>query len=472
MAENKKKPAGMAKPPVPLHVVILAAGQGTRMQSNRSKVLHRIAGRPMLDHVIAAARGLQPQGFHIVIGRGGDEVRSWYAAAHPQSKDVAFATQEQQLGTAHAVQQAMPGIADGARVLVLYGDVPLIETSTLEDLLAAAGDQGLGILVAEIDNPFGYGRILRRGGKVVGVVEERDASPAQRKIREINTGVIAAPARELRRWLSKVGNDNAKGEYYLTDVVRLAAKDGARIQTAHVDSAEQASGVNDRLQLARQERSYQRLQADKLMRQGVSLVDPDRFDLRGSLLCGQDVEIDVGVVIEGEVELGDHVYVGPYTLLRNAKVGADTRIESHCVVESAVIGRQCSIGPFARFRPSSRLADKVHIGNFVEIKNSVLGEGTKANHLAYLGDADIGSKTNVGAGVITCNYDGANKFRTTIGDEVFIGSDSQLIAPVTIGDRAYIAAGSTIAKDAPADQLTINRAREQRSVPWKRPVKK
>lgn len=473
MAQNKK--TGMSKPPVPLHVVILAAGQGTRMKSTRPKVLHRIAGRPMLDHVIRAARGLQPQGLHIVIGLGGDAVRDWYRSAYPDATaDVTFAVQEQQLGTGHAVQQAMPEIPDGARVLVLYGDVPLIQTATLEDLLSAAGGGrgDLGILVAEVDDPHGYGRILRRGGKVVGIVEEKDASPAQRKIREINTGVIVAPARSLRTWLSRVRNDNAKGEFYLTDVVRLAAKDGTRVHTSRVFSVEQVQGANDRQQLARQERSFQRQQADNLMRQGVNLVDPDRFDLRGSLLCGQDVEIDVGVVIEGEVELGDHVYVGPYTVLRNAKVGADTRIESHCVVESAVIGRHCSIGPFARFRPSSRLADKVHIGNFVEVKNSVLGEGTKANHLAYVGDADIGSKTNVGAGVITCNYDGANKYRTTIGNEVFIGSDTQLIAPVTIGDRAYIAAGSTIARSAPADQLTICRAREQKSVPWKRPVKK
>ncbi|MGH8517770.1 MAG: bifunctional UDP-N-acetylglucosamine diphosphorylase/glucosamine-1-phosphate N-acetyltransferase GlmU [Panacagrimonas sp.] len=442
------------------------------MKSTRPKVLHRIAGRPMLDHVIEAARALKPEGFHVVIGRGGDAVRSSHAQAHPQVVDVTYAVQAEQLGTGHAVQQAMPAIPDAARVLVLYGDVPLIQADSLTALLEAAGDRGLGILVAEIEDPHGYGRILRRGGRVVGVVEEKDATAAQRKIREINTGVIAAPARALRDWLSRIGNDNAKKEYYLTDVVRLAARDGTRIQTSRVTAHEEVQGVNDRVQLARQERSFQRMQAQALMHQGVSLVDPERFDLRGSLLCGQDVEIDVGVVIEGEVELGDHVYIGPYTLLRNTRIGADTRIESHCVVESATIGRQCNIGPFARFRPSSRLADKVHIGNFVEVKNSVLGEGTKANHLAYVGDADIGTRTNVGAGVITCNYDGANKFRTTIGDEVFIGSDSQLIAPVTIGSRAYIAAGSTIAKDAPADQLTICRSREQRSVPWKRPVKK
>ncbi len=455
----------------PLHVVILAAGKGTRMKSTRPKVLHPIAGRPMLDHVLETARSLGAAACHVVIGGGAESVRSWFAQAHPATTDVTFVVQEPQLGTGHAVQQAMPEIPDDARVLVLYGDVPLIEVQTLSDLLAAA-DSGVGVLVAEVPDPHGYGRILRRAGKVTSIVEEKDATPAQRKVTEINTGLMVAPARSLRAWLSQVGNRNAKSEYYLTDVVRLAARDRIRIQTSRVHSAEEVHGVNDRTQLARQERAYQRQQADRLMGLGVSLVDPERFDLRGSLLCGQDVVIDVGVVIEGEVELGDHVRVGPYTVLKNTKIGADTRIESHCVLDSAIIGRNCNIGPFARFRPSSRLADDVHIGNFVEVKNSILGEGTKANHLAYLGDATIGARVNVGAGTITCNYDGANKFRTVIGDDVFIGSDSQLIAPVTIGDRAYIAAGSTIARDAPADQLTICRAREQKSVPWKRPVKK
>jgi bifunctional UDP-N-acetylglucosamine pyrophosphorylase / glucosamine-1-phosphate N-acetyltransferase len=466
-----KKNTTRSAAPAPLHVVILAAGQGSRMKSTRPKVLHTIAGRPMLDHVLGTARTLGAAACHVVVGHGGDTVRQWFASAHAEDSSVAFVEQKQQLGTAHAVQQAMPQVPDEARVLVLYGDVPLIEPSTLRELLDASA-QGLGILTAEIQDPQGYGRILRRAGAVQGIVEEKDATPAQRRIREINTGVIAAPAKKLRGWLAKIRNDNAKGEFYLTDAVRLAARDKVRIATVQAAGVDEVLGVNDRVQLAAQERAYQRRAAEALLRQGVSLVDPARFDLRGTLLCGQDVTLDVGVVIEGEVELGDHVHVGPYTVLRNARIGADTRIESHCVIESATIGRACSIGPFARFRPSSRLADQVHIGNFVEVKNSTLGEGSKANHLAYLGDADIGRKVNVGAGVITCNYDGANKFRTTIGDGVFVGSDSQLIAPVTIGAGAYIAAGSTIAKDAPPQQLTICRAREQKSVPWKRPVKK
>ena len=453
----------------------MAAGKGTRMKSLRPKVLHRLGGRALAQHVIDCAARLSARSVVVITGHGAEQVEAGLttpvAAQDAPAPRLHYVRQEPQLGTGHAVQQAIPEIPDDARVLVLYGDVPLIESDTLSELLASAGD-GLGILVAEVPDPHGYGRILRRAGKVAAIVEERDATAAQRRIREINTGVLVAPAKAFRKWLSQLDNQNAKGEYYLTDVVRFAARDRIRIETSRVHSAEEVHGVNDRAQLACQERAYQRGQAERLMGQGVTLIDPDRFDLRGSLLCGHDVVLDVGVVIEGDVELGDHVRVGPYTVLRNAKIGADTRVESHCVVDSAIIGRSCSIGPFARFRPSSRLADHVHIGNFVEVKNSTLDQGTKANHLAYLGDATIGARVNVGAGAITCNYDGANKFRTVIGDDVFIGSDSQLIAPVTIGARAYIAAGSTIARDAPADQLTICRAREQKSVPWKRPVKK
>lgn len=458
----------------PLHVVILAAGQGTRMKSSLPKVLHPLAGRPLLDHVLLTARALGAEACHVVVGHGAETVQAWAAEAHAGEDDsLRFVLQAEQHGTAHAVQQAMPGVPDAARVLILYGDVPLIERDTLSELLEAA-QNGLAVLSAEIDDPHGYGRILRNRLRAVqGIVEEKDATSAQRRITEINTGVMAAPARLLRRWLSKVSNDNAKREFYLTDVVRLAVRDRVKVQAIGAGAPDLVLGVNDRQQLAAQERVFQRRQAEALMRLGTSIVDPDRFDLRGSLLCGQDVRIDVGVVIEGEVELGDKVYVGPYTLLKNTKIGADTRIESHCVVDSAIIGQGCSIGPFARFRPSARLANHVHIGNFVEVKNSVLGDGTKANHLAYLGDADVGSRVNIGAGVITCNYDGANKYRTVIGDEVFVGTDTQLIAPITIGAGAYIAAGSTIAKDAPAGQLTICRARDQRSFAgWKRPVKK
>ncbi|WP_420465231.1 bifunctional UDP-N-acetylglucosamine diphosphorylase/glucosamine-1-phosphate N-acetyltransferase GlmU [Panacagrimonas sp.] len=456
----------------PLHVVILAAGQGTRMRSALPKVLHPIAGRPMLEHVLATAQSLGAACCHVVVGHGAETLRAWLATAHAGATDLQLAVQAEQLGTAHAVQQAMPNIPDEARVLILYGDVPLIQADTLQALLQVSGD-GLGVLTAVAPDPYGYGRIVRSAaGAVQRIVEEKDATPAQRRIAEINTGVLTAPARRLRTWLDKVGNDNAKREFYLTDVVKLASRDRVRLRTVAAESLEEVLGVNDRVQLAAQERAWQRRQALAMMRQGVGIRDAERFDLRGSLLCGQDVHLDVGVVIEGEVELGDHVHVGAYTVLRNVKIGAGTHVESHSVLDSAIVGRGCRIGPFARLRPDTRLADQVHVGNFVEIKKSTLGEGSKANHLAYLGDARIGSRVNVGAGVITCNYDGVNKHPTVIGDGAFIGTDTQLIAPVTIGAGAYIAAGSSIAMDAPADQLTICRAREQRSLPgWKRPKK-
>lgn len=459
-----------ASEPAPLHAVILAAGQGTRMKSARPKVLHELAGRPMLEHVLDTARSLGAQDCHVVVGHGGAAVRDWFAARHPGDTHVRFVTQAQQRGTAHAVLQAMPEIPDEARVLVLYGDVPLIEAQTVSELLSAAGS-GLAILTAEAADPHGYGRIVRRAGAVQSIAEEKDATPAQRRISEINTGVMTAPARRLRSWLSKVRADNAKQEFYLTDVVKLAVRDGARVQTVPAASIDEVLGVNDRIQLAAQERAWQRRAALRLMGQGVSIVDPARFDLRGTLLCGQDVRLDVGVVIEGEVELGDGVSVGPYSVLRDMKIGAGTRIEAHCVLERSIIGRDCQVGPFARLRPDVRLADKVHLGNFVEAKKSSFGEGAKMGHLAYVGDATVGARVNIGAGVITCNYDGALKHPTVIGEGAFIGSDSQLVAPVTVGANAYIAAGSTISRDAPADELTICRAREQRSVKWKRPVK-
>lgn len=459
--------------PSPLHVVILAAGQGTRMRSTLPKVLHPVAGRPMLEHVLTTAKALGAACCHVVIGHGAETVRAWLASAHGAASDLKIAVQAEQLGTAHAVLQAMPQIPDEARVLVLYGDVPLIQADTLRDLLQAS-ERKLGVLTAAAEDPFGYGRIVRnRAGAVQRIVEEKDATPVQRKIREINTGVMTAPAKRLRDWLRRVDNDNAKREFYLTDVVALAVRDRVAVATAGAESLQEVLGINDRAQLAAQERAWQRREALAMMRQGVGIRDPERFDLRGSLLCGQDVHLDVGVVIEGEVELGDHVHVGPYTVLRNVRIGAGTHVESHCVLDSAVVGRACRIGPYARLRPESRLADQVHVGNFVEIKKSSLGQGSKANHLAYLGDATIGTGVNVGAGVITCNYDGVNKHPTVIGDGAFIGTDSQLVAPVTIGAGAYIAAGSTISMDAPPDQLTICRAREQRSLRgWRRPVKK
>lgn len=459
--------------PPPLHVVILAAGQGARMKSDLPKVLHAIAGTPMLGRVLDTARSLGAAACHVVVGHGAETIGAWFAQAHPGDADVHFVVQTQQLGTAHAVQRAMPEIPDDARVLVLYGDVPLLRKETLEALIDAAG-QGLGILTVNLEDPSGYGRILRgRDRAVRAIVEHKDASPAQLRIAEVNTGVMVAPAKRLRTWLARVGNTNAKGEFYLTDIIALAVRDRVPVSTTQAGDASEVMGVNDRVQLAHQERTWQRRRAEALMREGVGIRDPERLDVRGHLVCGRDVHIDVGVVIEGEVELGDHVHIGPYAVLKNTRVGAGTHIESHCVIDSADIGRACRIGPFARFRPQTHLADQVHVGNFVELKKTRLGEGTKANHLAYLGDATVGARVNIGAGVITCNYDGANKYPTVIGDDAFIGTDSQLIAPLKIGDGAYIAAGSTIAIDAPAGTLTICRAREQRSLPrWKRPVKK
>ncbi len=459
--------------PPPLHVVILAAGQGTRMRSVLPKVLHAIAGRPMLEHVLQTAQALGAACCHVVVGHGAETLRAWLVGSHAAATDLEVVVQSKQLGTAHAVLQAMPQIPEDARVLVLYGDVPLIQADTLRDLLQL-DVRGLGILSAQAHDPHGYGRIVRgAGGAVRSIVEEKDATEAQRRIQEINTGVVLAPARRLRDWLRRVDDNNAKREFYLTDIVRLAVRDRVAVRTVQAESLEEVQGVNDRAQLAALERAWQRREALAMMRQGVGIRDPERFDLRGSLLCGQDVHLDVGVVIEGEVELGDHVHIGPYTVLRNVRIGAGTHVESHCVLDTAVIGRACRIGPFARLRPEAHLADQVHVGNFVEIKKSSLGQGSKANHLAYLGDARIGSGVNIGAGVITCNYDGVNKHPTVIGDGAFIGTDTQLIAPVTIGAGAYIAAGSSIAMDAPAGQLTICRAREQHSLPgWKRPQKK
>lgn len=457
----------------PVHAIILAAGQGTRMRSALPKVLHRVGGQPMLGHVLAAAEAAGVSHGHLVLGHGADQVRAWLdtrtsAAAMPCETVV----QDRQLGTAHAVLQAVPGVPDSALVIVLYGDVPLVSADTIRALIDAA-DQGLALVTVTLPQPRGYGRILREAdGRVVGIVEENDASPAQREIREVNTGLLAAPALRLKRWLSKVGNANAKGEYYLTDVVGLAASDAVAIEAVSALSASEVEGVNDPLQLARAERQFQAAQAERLQREGLYLADPARFDLRGRLSIGRDVRIDVGCVLEGDVELGDGVSIGPYCVLRNVRIAAGTRVDAHSVLDDAVVGQRCNIGPFARLRPGAALGDEVHIGNFVEIKKSTLGDGSKANHLAYVGDAVVGARVNIGAGVITCNYDGANKHQTTIGDDAFIGTDSQLVAPVTIGRGAYIAAGSTIAKDAPEDQLTINRAREQRSYPnWKKPKK-
>jgi len=463
----------MSKTIAPLHCIVLAAGQGTRMKSALPKVLHPLAGQPMLAHVLSAARSLSAAGIHVVYGHGGDQVRGWFERSSIAGKDVHWAQQREQLGTAHAVQQAMPDIPDDAVVLVLYGDVPMISPATLQALLEA-GRRTLAVLTVELAEPTGYGRIVRsRGGAISGIVEEKEANARQKRITEVNTGFLAAPAKRLRAWLKKIRNNNAKGEYYLTDVVALAVKDKLKVATVSAADAAEVEGVNDRLQLARQERAWQRRLANALLRDGVALADPARLDVRGTLTHGRDVSIDVGCIIEGRVQLGDGVRVGPYCVLRNVTIGAGTVIESHSVLDGAKVGERCQIGPFARLRPEAELADEVHVGNFVEIKKVKVGPRSKANHLAYLGDGEVGADVNIGAGTIFCNYDGANKHRTVIEDGVFIGSDTQLVAPVTVGRNATVGAGSTIVKDVPAGGLTVCRAREQKTYAnWKRPQKK
>ena len=451
-----------------LTVVILAAGQGTRMKSDLPKVLHRVGGKPMLERVYESARALKPDAIHIVYGHGGERVKACMSHL-----DARWEEQAEQLGTGHAVDQALPRIDDGQTVLVLYGDVPLIGSATLERLVEASAGNALGLLTAELDDPTGYGRILRdAAGRVQSIVEQKDATPAQLAIGEVNTGMMAVNAGLLRGWLGNLDNDNAQGEYYLTDVIARAVKDGIAVNAIATRDLAEIEGVNDRLQLARLERVLQRRQAERLMYDGVTLRDPARFDLRGRLDCGQDVEIDVNVVFEGHVVLGDRCYVGPNCLLKDVVIGDDARIEANCVLESSSIGDRCLIGPFARLRPECDLAEGVKVGNFVEVKKSAVEAGSKINHLSYVGDTLMGANVNVGAGTITCNYDGANKHLTVIGDDVFIGSDSQLVAPVTIGSGATIGAGSTITRDVPADQLTLSRSPQQTRRGWKRPVKK
>lgn len=451
----------------PLHVVILAAGEGKRMKSSLPKVLQKVAGRPMLAHVIATARALAPAGIHIVHGHGGEQVQ----AAFADQPDLAWAEQARQLGTGHAVQQAMPDVPDQARVLVMYGDAPLFTVETLRRLLAAGGR--LSLLAAELDNPTGYGRIVRDAqGHVAAVVEEKDASDEQRAIRLVNTGVIAADATALKGWLSRLSNDNAQGEYYLTDVAGMAAADFTAAELVIVDDARETEGANDPWQLAQLERAFQLRAAKALCLQGARVADPARLDIRGEVIVGRDVEIDADVVFEGRVELGDGVRIGPFTRLKDVVLGPGTEVRAHCDLEGARVEGAATIGPFARLRPGTVLADGVHVGNFVETKNARLGVGSKANHLAYLGDAVVGAKVNIGAGTITCNYDGANKSTTTIGDGAFIGSNSALVAPVTIGEGATIGAGSVIGTDAAPGKLTVARARQMTIEGWERPRKK
>ena len=449
-----------------MNIVILAAGQGKRMHSNLPKVLHPIAGKALVSHVIDTARSLSPQTLCLVYGHGGDAVRTTLAAP-----DLAWALQEPQLGTGHAVQQALPHLKGDGTTLVLYGDVPLIQAETLKRLLQAAQD-ALAILTVELDDPSGYGRIVRNTKReVVRIVEQKDSTPEERSIREINTGIMAMPTARLGEWLGRLSNNNAQKEYYLTDIVSMAVADGLPIHTANPKHAWEVLGVNSKVQLAELERIAQRKTAEELMESGVRLADPARFDVRGELVCGRDVFIDVNCVFEGKVVLDEAVEVGPNCVIKNARIGAGTRLAAFTHIEDAVVGPDGRIGPFARLRPGTELAEDVHVGNFVEIKKSTIAAHSKANHLAYIGDATIGSRVNVGAGTITCNYDGANKFQTIIEDDAFIGSDTQLVAPVKVGRGATLGAGTTLTKDAPADTLTISRAK-QLSIPgWKRPVK-
>ncbi len=450
-----------------MNVVILAAGQGKRMHSDLPKVLHPLAGKPLLGHVLDTAREIGATKICVVYGHGGEQVR-----AALDAPDLTWALQEPQLGTGHAVLQAMPAAVPSAPTLILYGDVPLIRTSTLRRLIEAAGRGSLALLTAHLENPKGYGRIVRVGGAVKRIVEEKDADDAEKAIREINTGILVAPTAALARWLPMLGNRNAQGEYYLTDIVALAVAEGMSVVTAHPDAIWETEGVNSKLQLAALERVHQRTIAERLMEAGVTLADPARFDVRGELICGRDVSIDVNCVFEGRVELDDGVSIGANCVLKNCHIGSGTRIAPFCHIEDAEVGADSIIGPYARLRPGTELGSGVHIGNFVEVKNSTIADSSKANHLAYIGDATIGRRVNVGAGTITCNYDGANKHRTVIEDDVFIGSDTQLVAPVTVGRGATLGAGTTLTRDAPPDQLTVSRAKQMSIPGWKRPVKK
>jgi len=454
-----------------LNVVIMAAGKGTRMRSARPKVLHRLAGRPLLQHVLDAAAGLGALRTIVVTGHGAAAVEQ--ASAAP---GIAFVRQEPQLGTGHALQQAAPLLDDAGTTLILNGDVPLIEADSLKRLVAVAGSDKLALLTVRLADPQGYGRVQRQGGAITAIVEDKDASAAEREIDEIYTGVMAAPTATLKRWLAALRNDNAAGEYYLTDVVGLAVADGTPVIGVAASGETEVLGVNSPVQLADLERRFQRRAAERLMTDGVRLADPARFDLRGTLRCGSDVEIDVGCIFEGEVELGDEVRIGAHCVVRNVRIAAGATLRPYTHIDGeglgASVGEGAIVGPFARLRGGAVLGAEVHIGNFVEVKNSILGRGAKANHLAYLGDADVGERVNFGAGSITANYDGANKHRTTIGADAHVGSNVVLVAPVTVGDGATIGGGSTIASDAPAGQLTVARARQSSFADWKRPTKK
>lgn len=449
-----------------LEVIILAAGQGTRMKSSLPKVLHPLAGRPLLEHVITKAFSLQPTSVHVVIGYGAEQVRDQLA-----SFPVNWIIQHEQLGTGHGVLQALPALSPDSTVLVLYGDVPLIGAETLATLVAAA-TTGPALLTAHVSDPTGYGRILRdSAGALVGVVEQKDASVAQLEISEINTGLLAAPARDLMQYLPRVGNDNKQGEYYLPDILSMAVAEGRTVASCQAASELEVLGVNDRVQLNQLEREYQRRQAEQLMRAGVALADANRLDIRGTLSCGRDVSIDVNVVIEGEVSLGDGVEIGPNCVLQDVTVAAGSKIHAMSHLQEAQIGERCNVGPFARLRPGTVLAEGARVGNFVETKQADIGVGSKVNHLSYIGDCVMGDHVNIGAGTITCNYDGVNKHKTEIGPGVFIGSNSTLVAPLQIAEQGFVAAGSTITRAVGREELAVSRSRQRNIEGWQRPGK-
>jgi bifunctional UDP-N-acetylglucosamine pyrophosphorylase/glucosamine-1-phosphate N-acetyltransferase len=451
-----------------LAVVILAAGQGKRMKSDLPKVLQPLAGRPLLGHVVSRARRLEPTSMHVVYGHGADQVRAAFAG-----EPLHWALQAEQLGTGHALMQAMPEVAEDELVLVLYGDVPLVDIETLRRLVALAGPKSLALLTVMLEDPTGYGRIVRNArGAIQKIVEQKDASRAQLKIREGNSGILAAPAKLLRRWLGRLKNANAQGEYYLTDVIAMAVKDKVKVAPLIAPTVAEVLGVNDRVQLAELEALHRADRARQLMLAGATLADPARIDVRGEVTVGRDVFIDANVLLEGTVKLGDGVRIGPNVVLRDVSLGAGTVVHPNSVLEQSEVGGRCLIGPYARLRPGSKLADEVHIGNFVELKKTEIGHGSKANHLTYLGDAIVGRGANIGAGTITCNYDGVNKSQTIIEDGAFIGSGNMLVAPVRIGRDATTGAGSTISKDAPPGQLTLARSKQMSLEGWKRPVKK
>lgn len=447
-------------------VIILAAGKGTRMRSHLPKVLQPLAGRPLLGHVIETAKKLQAENIITIYGHGGQLVQDAFV-----EEKIQWVEQAEQLGTGHAVQMTLPVLPKEGISLILYGDVPLVRQQTLEQLLEASRETGIGMITLTVDNPAGYGRIVRESGKIQAIVEHKDASDEQRLINEINTGIYCVSNAKLHQWLPQLSNDNVQGEYYLTDIVAMAVADGLEIASIQPELAFEVEGINDRLQLSTLERDFQQQQAKDLMQQGVHLIDPSRFDLRGTLKAGQDVRIDINVIIEGDCELGDFVEIGAGCVLKNTKIAAGTKVQPYSVFENAVVGENTQIGPFARLRPGAKLGNDVHIGNFVEVKNTSIGTGSKANHFTYLGDAEVGENSNIGAGTITCNYDGANKHKTIIGNEAFVGSNSSLVAPVRIGNGATVGAGSVITRDVEDYSLAFERAKQLSKENYQRPQK-